>query len=106
VDADVFNHLPDQSEQLFNPDETSPYDLQIRETMSSFKGFSTRNMDVKTGRQHIARGTADKLKVQPAKLAFVVSDRVDVAGNKDEFVFSLWYRFLKSSDHYSRPTIF
>lgn len=51
----------DQSGQLFNPDETSPYDIQIREAYVGFYGLFTRNLDVKIGRQRIAWGTADKL---------------------------------------------
>lgn len=50
-----------QSEQLFNPDETSPYNLQVREAYVEFYGLFTKNLDVKIGRQRIAWGTADKL---------------------------------------------
>lgn len=51
----------DQSDQLFNPDETSPYDVQIREAYVELYGLFTPNLDVKIGRQRIAWGTADKL---------------------------------------------
>jgi len=50
-----------QSEQLFNTDQTSPYNLQIREAYVEFYDLFVKNLDVRIGRQRIAWGTADKL---------------------------------------------
>ena len=47
--------------QLSNPDETSPINLQFREGYVSLYGFLTKNLDVTIGRQRIAWGTGDKL---------------------------------------------
>jgi hypothetical protein len=47
--------------QLFNKDETSPYNIDIREAYVHLYGVFTKNLDVKIGRQRIAWGTADKL---------------------------------------------
>ncbi|MFO7615161.1 MAG: DUF1302 family protein [Bacteroidales bacterium] len=50
-----------QAEQLFNTDQTSPYNLQIREAYVEFYDLIVKNLDVRIGRQRIAWGTADKL---------------------------------------------
>ena len=49
------------AEQLFNKDETSPYNIDIREAYVELYGVFTKNLDMKIGRQRIAWGTADKL---------------------------------------------
>jgi hypothetical protein len=49
------------TDQLFNKDMTSPYNIDIREAYAEFYGLFTRNLDVKIGRQRIAWGTADRL---------------------------------------------
>ena len=49
------------TDQLYNPDETSPINLQFREGYVSLYGFLTKNLDVTIGRQRIAWGTGDKL---------------------------------------------
>jgi hypothetical protein len=53
----VINH----SEQLFNKDLTSPYNIDIREAYVELYGFLAKNLDVKIGRQRIAWGTGWKL---------------------------------------------
>lgn len=50
-----------QTEQLFDKDETSPYNIDIREAYLELYGLFTKNLDMKIGRQRIAWGTADKL---------------------------------------------
>jgi len=47
--------------QLFDKDETSPYNIDIREAYVELYGVFTKNLDMKIGRQRIAWGTADKL---------------------------------------------
>jgi len=49
------------AEQLFDKDETSPYNIDIREAYVELYGVFTKNLDMKIGRQRIAWGTADKL---------------------------------------------
>lgn len=49
------------TDQLFNKDLTSPYNLEIREAYASLYGFIFKNLDVTIGRQRIAWGTADRL---------------------------------------------
>ncbi len=49
------------AEQLFDKDETSPYNLDIREAYVELYGVFTKNLDMKIGRQRIAWGTGDKL---------------------------------------------
>lgn len=49
------------AQQLFNKDETSPYNLDFREAYVELYGVFTKNLDMKIGRQRIAWGTADKL---------------------------------------------
>lgn len=50
-----------EADQLFNKDETSPYNIEIREAYVELYGLFTKNLDVKIGRQRIAWGTADRL---------------------------------------------
>jgi hypothetical protein len=47
--------------QLFNKDETSPYNIDIREVYVELYGVFTDDLDIRIGRQRIAWGTADKL---------------------------------------------
>jgi hypothetical protein len=47
--------------QLFNKDETSPYNIDIREAYVELYGVFTDDLDIRIGRQRIAWGTADKL---------------------------------------------
>lgn len=49
------------ADQLFNKDETSPYNLEIREAYVQFSDFLVKKLDLKVGRQRIAWGTGDKL---------------------------------------------
>jgi hypothetical protein len=49
------------TEQLFIKDDTSPYNIEIREAYVELYGVFTKNLDMKIGRQRIAWGTADKL---------------------------------------------
>lgn len=49
------------ADQLYNPDETSPINMQFREGYVSLYGFLSKNLDVTIGRQRIAWGTGDKL---------------------------------------------
>jgi hypothetical protein len=49
------------SQVLFDKDETSPYNIDIREAYIELYGVFTENLDMKIGRQRIAWGTADKL---------------------------------------------
>lgn len=49
------------TDQLFNKDLTSPYNIDIREAYVELYGFLSKNLDVKIGRQRIAWGTADRL---------------------------------------------
>ena len=50
-----------KTEQLFNTDQTSPYDLNIRQAYIDLYGFIFKNMDVRLGRQVIPWGRGDKL---------------------------------------------
>lgn len=50
-----------QAEQLFNKDETSPYNIDLREAYVELYGLFTKDLDMKIGRQRIAWGTADRL---------------------------------------------
>ncbi len=47
--------------QLFNKDLTSPYNLEIREAYAQVYGFIFKDLDITVGRQRIAWGTADRL---------------------------------------------
>jgi len=49
------------TDQLFNKDLTSPYNIEVREAYAEFYGFLTKNLDIKIGRQRIAWGSAWKL---------------------------------------------
>ena len=49
------------TQELFNKDLTSPYNIEIREAYVELYGFLSKNLDVKIGRQRIAWGTAWKL---------------------------------------------
>ncbi|MDT8393284.1 MAG: hypothetical protein RQ761_05545 [Bacteroidales bacterium] len=48
-----------QSEQLFNKDEISPYNIEIREAYVELYDFLLDGLDVRIGRQRIAWGTGD-----------------------------------------------
>ena len=50
-----------RTQELFNKDLTSPYNLEIREAYVALYGFLSENLDVTIGRQRIAWGTAWKL---------------------------------------------
>ena len=51
----------DQSSQLFNKDEISPYNIDIREAYVDLYDFLVKGLDVRIGRQRIAWGTGDKI---------------------------------------------
>lgn len=49
------------SSQLYDKNQVSPYNIDIREAYVELYGFLFKNLDIKLGKQRIAWGTADKL---------------------------------------------
>ncbi len=49
------------SDQLFNKEEISPYDIDIREAYIDLYGFLLKDLDLRIGRQRIAWGTGDRI---------------------------------------------
>ena len=50
-----------KTEQLFNKDAVSPYNLEIREAYVELYDFLLKRLDVKIGRQRIVWGTGDRI---------------------------------------------
>ncbi|MEE4256021.1 MAG: hypothetical protein V2I47_03200 [Bacteroidales bacterium] len=49
------------TDQLFNTDDVSPYNLQIREAYIDIYDFLLEGLDLRVGRQRIAWGTGDRI---------------------------------------------
>ncbi len=49
------------TEQLFNKDEVSPYNIDLREAYVDLYDFLLKGLDLRIGRQRIAWGTADRI---------------------------------------------
>jgi hypothetical protein len=96
------------TEQLFNKDETSPYNIDIREAYVELYGLFTKNLDMKIGRQRIAWGTADKLNPTDNVNSYDLEDIWDFGRHlgSDAIQFKYYFRdFYVEGDYilYFRP---
>jgi hypothetical protein len=96
------------ADQLFNKDQTSPYNLDIREAYVELYGVFTKNLDLKIGRQRIAWGTADKLNPTDNVNAYDLEDIWDFGRHlgSDAIRLKYYYRdFYLEGDYvlYFRP---